>query len=491
MIKIKCTIFYLLFFCFAIIRAQEGIQWSNPIEVSTSAADKIPVVDLLQGNIPVVIWGNNSTIYFSKMIDGEFTSPLELSTGGVSPDIYSFGGIDMATSGNQIYIVFENFTNGIFLIRSLDGGETFEEPVNVIDPVQGKWATLPSIDIDDNNNLLVSVILENANETEANYIVMRSLDGGQSFGLPVEASTTADGDYVCECCPSDLYTKGDNVWLVFRNNDNNIRDIWMSKSSDGGDSFDQAVDVDETDWETFICPTSTPRIAPLANDKLITTWRSAGSGINRVYISTLNGVTMEYDFQTEMPLSNNEATQNNPNIAGARDTIGLVWEETGFGSNFTDLMFAFSINGTTDLISNRLNITEALGFQRYPSLSYLDGFFHLVYTESTGGIRYLVGEVTDEVSRIDHFPSTTLCLKIVEQPSTNNLIRLKNDCTINRFSFDAELFDLAGNRVQFWTNKMAQQKEEIVLELNEFPKGMYLLSLLTETGKWTSKIVIN
>ena len=203
--------------------SQNGIYWSAPIEVAPSSfGNKSSRVALLSDGSPVAIWGNGSKIYFSHFENGNFTTPIQINTNGISPDIYTFGGLGLATFGDKIFIVFEDFATGVHLVRSDNGGQTFELPVSVFDPPPGEWATIPSVGTDDMGNPLVSVLWELDNETNARYVMIRSDNGGQTFGLPAVASDPADGEYVCECCPSDIYSKGNEVFLVFRNNDNNL-----------------------------------------------------------------------------------------------------------------------------------------------------------------------------------------------------------------------------------------------------------------------------
>ena len=486
----KTYLFFAYFFIFTCshLLAQNGIQWSDPIDVSLTSGNKSPVVGTFNDGNPVLIWGNGSTILFTKMVDGLFIQPITVPTGSNSPNIYSFGGIDMAIKDNQIFIVYENFDNGIFIIKSSDEGNSFQAPVNVYDPIPGKWATLSSVAIDDNGNPLVSVILENTNETQGQFVMMRSLDAGDTFTSPVVASEAANGDYVCECCPSDIYTAGEDVWLVFRNNDNNLRDMWVTKSDDNGDSFDQGVDVDNTDWILNSCPISGPKIAPLSGDSLMTIWKSGGIGAIRVYISTLNGSTMEKGFEMVLPLSNTNAIQGSSNIAGANDTIGIVWDESGFGANGTDLMFALSTNGSQGLISNLSNITEATGTQKFPSLVFSDGVFHLFHTNGSG-LQYRSGLVADLVAT-NELVQNTNCFALIENPSTNRMIRLKNTCQLEDFKFDATLSDLSGKIIGIWNNKNFNFSNEFNFKVPMVPTGVYLLSISSKDGMWSEQVFI-
>ena len=487
--KVYFIFYSLLFLGCSDLLAQVGIQWSAPVDISVTSGNKSPVVGVLQDGSPALIWGNGSTILFTKMVDGAFITPIPLSTGSNTPNIYSFGGIDMAIKDNQIYIVYENFNDGVFIIKSADGGESFQAPVNVYDPVPGKWATLSSVAIDDTGNPLVSVILENTNETQGQYIMMRSSDAGATFSPPVVASEPADGDYVCECCPSDIYTQGDDVWLIFRNNDNNLRDMWVTKSDDNGDTFDQGVDVDDTDWVINACPISGPKMAPLAGDSLMTIWKSGGSGSVRVSISTLNAVTMEKGFEMTLPQTNMNALQDGPNIAGSQDTIGIVWEENGFGANGVDLMFALSINGSSGLLTNMANITEAPSSQKFPSLIFANGVFHLLHTNGSG-LQYRSGLVSDMVA-VNQTIQNTPCLELLENPSAAGTIKIRNTCQTEEFYFNAQLSDLSGKIVRTWNNNIFNNSDELNFDVPEVAAGLYLFSLTSKNGFWSQKVMIS
>lgn len=482
-----CSFFQLHFS--SLIQAQEGIFWSTPLTVATSSqGDDSPKIGLLSDGTPVVIWGRFGNIYFSKLSDGTFGEPVEVSTNGIDADIYNFGGIDLATHADNIFIVFENFNDGVFLIRSTDGGETFDNPVNVYDPPPGLWATLPSVATDENGNPLVSVIREQTNETEGQFIMMRSLDGGLSFEAPVVASEPASGDFVCECCPSDIYSTGEDVFLIYRNNDDNLRDMWVSRSVDGAASFESATDVDDTDWVLAACPISGPSIAPLVGDSLITAWASGASGSNRVSFSTLNGETMEKGWEFEFPRMNDNADQARPDVAGQNDTIGIVWEESGFGLDGVDLLFAFSKNGSNGLTNNIANLTETIGAQRFPSLTYANGFFHLVHTDGGNGLSYRKGTVS-EVSNNENARTSPLDFKLAPHPVSGKKLNLTFNQTVNG-PLDFRLFSTSGELIKYWEKIELNGEWSISLEIGDLSEGIYFLETISEKTRTVKKVIV-
>ena len=68
-------------------------------------------------------------------------------------------------------------------------------------------------------------------------------------GCPaVNASELADGNAMCECCPSLPFYAENRYYDLVRNNNGNIRDFWLMSSPDGI-TWDGAVDVDPLDWD--------------------------------------------------------------------------------------------------------------------------------------------------------------------------------------------------------------------------------------------------
>jgi hypothetical protein len=471
---VRTTIFIVLLFSSWMMPAQSGIEWSPPVNVSTTDGDKSPVIAAFDDGEVATVWGKGAAIYFSRTVDGTFLDPVVIPTPGITESIYAFGGLDMVIHDNSIFISFESFADGLFQIRSIDGGLNFEVAQNIFDPPTGKWATLSALAISENGNPMVSAILENTDETDARIVLIRSLDGGDTYEAEVIASEPARGDFVCECCTPDLITKGDDIWIVFRNNSNNLRDMWVSKSSDGGATFTEAIDVDETNWVINACPISGPKIAAMAGDSLISVWSSGADGSNKIYYSTLDGVHMEKGSEVNIPRLNANSFQSYPTVAGANDTVGMVWEESGFGANAGELIFALSKNGTTDLILNAANITQAPGSQRYPSLVFLNGVFHLFNTNGNGGLEYRRGRVSD-VSAVENQSVRSMCFNLMEQPVEGGIIKLSTVCENRSEIIKAKLYDVLGNKIKEWHLNPSNNNHR--LPVGSISTGMYILVL--------------
>ncbi|MBI1224680.1 MAG: T9SS type A sorting domain-containing protein [Bacteroidetes bacterium] len=467
------------------------IAWSTPIPVSTTTfGASSPKLGILASGEVVAVWGKSGTnpkIYFSRKTGDNFEAPTQINTNGIIPDIYGFGGLGMAVYGSKIFIVFENFDSGVHLLRSEDGGQTFLPPVSVFDPPASDWTTLASVAVDYAGNPIVSVIRELATEINARYIVIRSLDGGASFQPPVVASDPADGEYVCECCPSEMAVSGDSVWLVFRNNNNDQRDIWVSRSTDAATSFTTATDVDATDWVVNACPISGPRLHQIGGDSLLALWMSGATGQGRIYGATLHGGTMEKGWQFDFPaLNTNNSLQSFPSVAGSGDTICVVWEESGFGANAGEILYSFSQNGAEGLTTYPLtNLTKMPGNQKYPNIQFANGVFHLIY-QTGGGLEYRRGPLAI-INSIEETERVKPSFRLVENP-VSNFILLK---TAGQNQGNFTLYNRAGQAVKSWPIGDAAIGHLLKLPLpTGIPTGLYFLKMENDGVIWTEKVVV-
>ncbi|GEM_PF-583138 len=473
-----------------LVFSQTDIVWSEPIVVASSTyGASSPKLAVLPGGEVLAVWGKSGAgpkIYFSRKTGDSFEAPVELNTGGIVPDIYGFGGLDMTVFGEKVFVVFENFNSGVHLLRSEDGGQTFLPPTSVFDPPAGDWTTLATLTVDWQGNPIVSVIRQLANETEARYIVVRSTDGGASFLPPVIGSEPADGEHVCECCPSDMVASGDSVWLVFRNNDNNQRDVWVSRCTDQSATFDAATDVDETDWLVSACPVSGPRLQRIANDSLLAVWMSGASGQGRIYGATLHSGTMEKGWQFNFPATNTNSLQSFPSIAGSGDTLCVIWEESGFGGNAGELIYGFSTTGASGLSQYELtNLTQAPGNQKYPDLSFADGFFHLVY-QTVGALVYRRGPLAI-INGISEVPARSPGFELLANPVLGVVLVKMQTSGPSRFS----LLNSLGQPIQHWPLDAVSLGTTSQLRLaSGIPAGLYYLKMEKDGTVWTEKLMV-
>lgn len=483
----KVTLVYLAVICssFSVV-AQSTVQWSDSIVVdSTSRPITAPRIALLSDGTPLVTWGINgdfvnftSQIWCSRFENGAFTTPIGVLKEPDVPQLYGFGGYDVALSDNQVFIVFEQQQQGIFLVKSEDGGLTFGSASSVHGSVAGGYVILSAVTVDGTGNPVVSYILHKQQDTD--YMVRRSTDGGLSFNEdPVVGNASAPGGAVCECCTSDLLASGDSVWLLFRNNNQDLRDIWVSRSTDLAATFDTAADVDATDWQLNFCPIAGPRMAR-SGDSLITVWMSGASGTPRVYLSTLHAGTMQggqqFDFLTTSGL---QISQSQADVAAVGDTIGMVFVENG-----NEILFHFSTKGATGLNNQNIRFTEPDHTLQLPSVAFRNGVFHLVYVDATSHqVIYRQGILTGKSTTYEQPKASKQDITVFPNPVKTGSFWVKSESQMLQ---EISLFDIFGKTI--FRGKL--NAGETNVQTANFPKGVYFLKIKTHQEELFRPIVV-
>ncbi len=447
-----------------------------------------PRIGLLPDGSPLVVWaktsGTDAQIWISRQENGTFLPPVSISTGNIFPSIYDFGGLDLAVSGSRVFVVFEKFNLGIFLARSDDGGLTFLPPVQIFATAPGQRSILPTLATDAAGNPMVSFICT-SNFEPAKYLFVRSTDGGATFLPPVVASESVPGGgVVCECCLSDMAVSGDSIWLAFRANRGDIRDIWVARTTDAGKTFATAADVDNTDWEINACPVSAPRIFH-DGEKLATVWMSKGLGKIRVYANGLDAATMQPDEPFQLPLpAAADGAQNRPDVAGFGKTLGVVWESDGFSGTGQDIVFAFSETGVAGLENAPIvHVAAEIGEQFFPQLAFGKGVFHLIYTDYfTETVKYQKGILPTSGSQ--NLTTTFAEFEISPNPVVGGqlVFWIKNLPKNLKKAVVADAFGRVVLTQNFTQNQDSEKNDARILEVGNLERGVYFLQLLDETG---------
>lgn len=458
------------------VQAQTTLQWSDSLVVaSTPLPITAPRVTLLPDGTPFITWGvssNPARIWSTRFENGVFSTPVSVVLGSVAPDLFGFGGYDVAVSDSQIFVVFEQTQTGIMLARSDDGGLSFNPPVLVQSAVSGGYVTLSSVVVDGSGNPVVSYILD---KNGATYQVHRSTDGGLTFQQPVIANAPAAGEYVCECCTSDMLASGDSIWLVFRNNNQNQRDIWVSRSTDLAASFDVAADVDTTDWVVNACPISGPRMAR-SQDQLMTAWMSKAGGSGRVYLSMVQAGSMLPAEQLGFPPALPQTSQGQPDIVASGDTVVLAFVE-----KLKDIVVHFSTNGTADLPAQVSRLAISNHALQYPSLAFRNGVVHLVYVDVSGDkVFYRTGTFDQSSGAVE---AQNAADWLYPNPSSG-LFTLKR---MDHPMLEIRIQDAHGSIIQVLNPSLTG--EDINLNLSQQPAGVYFVQLRTVQGWQFAKLI--
>lgn len=394
----------IILFLIPFLSISQDLEWSDYQSIS-SGSDGYgrPRICLTHNNNPFIIWTKDNspkTINASKWDGNSFSSPYSILPNGLDP-AGGWQAPEIASSSDTIYIVFVSTAitnNAIFLIRSFDGGLIFSDTIRVSDDSNLNRYNLPNVTINDLGQPIVTYMEYELNWHNPRQIVKTSNDYGTTFSAAVNGSNLSPGE-PCDCCRADIVSSGNDIYLLYRNNDINIRDSYISYSNDGGLTFSSFVDIDFVSWLFPNCPSSTPR-AIISGDSLIVARRSGAiNNINEIYLSAVNKFNLEFSYNNVVdPLG--FGLQDYPELAGNEDTIGLVWQDNRNG--VLDCYFSHTFLGASSLNGSvKITDSSSMGNQTDPDIAYSNKVFYFVYVDnSSHEILFVTASIKENVSLI-------------------------------------------------------------------------------------------
>ncbi len=247
----------------------------------------------------------------------------------------------------------------VWYTRSTDKGKTWTMAMSISDADDSsKYAQdFPSIACDSSDNLYVSFLDSRETQRKQSAYVhlslTRSTNGGMSWSSHTKADVLPNGvGGTCECCAEHIASSPDgHLFIVFRSNINNVRDIWMARSNDKGLTFAPALNVMTGDWNIADCPVTGPNIALDDSNGAHIVWRDSrdnnGGTAHLFYATVANGST-----QTPMNMmidASGAQTPNYPNIAlyDHHRFVVITYETFNYG-----MRYILNANGAP-LVNNR------------------------------------------------------------------------------------------------------------------------------------------
>ncbi|MDQ3111938.1 MAG: T9SS type A sorting domain-containing protein [Bacteroidota bacterium] len=382
----------------------QPLFWSGEITVANGSTygKTRPRIAITSGNIPVIMWGGGTAaepLYTARWNGTGFDTPVTITPVNMDPFIDSWAGAEIAASGNTVFVVFKAepmMTTNIYVVKSTDGGVTWGLPIQA-DMGVGPLDDFPSIAVSDAGNPSVMFMVFDSVMADPHYVVTSSVDGGATYPPAITVSDSAS-DEVCDCCPGYLAIKGNYFVPAWRRNSSNIRDMWIGISSDAGMTYPDVMDMDNTNWMITSCPSSGP--SPfLTTDSVITAFMSRASGSYRIYLSTASYTGLQNGFTAFADNTVTSTTiQNYPFLAGSNDTVALVYQQTVSGNS--DAMYSYSYTGASGLSGNSYVLNNsAAGNQKNPHVAYSSGTFHFVWVDfATGNVMYKAGTIPTGIS---------------------------------------------------------------------------------------------
>ena len=375
--------------------AQITWDFAEPIPVAGEEfGNRCPRLVLDASGNPVVLMGKSGEgLFLATSDNGVFNTPLHIPTldnvfmaDAEGPSIAVHG----STLGLAYQVSGEWATGGQYMTTQ-DGGQTWS-PSFPISPDATEDHFMPMLAFDDAGNPFVAVKF--GDDPMVVEGVMRSSDGGQTFQPAQPASADVGSGLACECCPSKTIFGHGRYYSVYRQNDENLRDMRLVSSEDGA-TWDHQLDLDPTDWMISACPETGASLAWLPDGRLASTFRSSGNGTSEVYINVSDVASpMSSDVGATVSVTNfiEVGNQDQPHIACGPTHTVAVWQENSGG---WEIHAASSAN---DALPNGLSnagepiSTSLSGSNLHPEVAIHGSKVHVVWKNSgTGQVMYLRG----------------------------------------------------------------------------------------------------
>jgi len=270
---------------------------------AAGSSERSPILQLGRDGgiyIAYIKGSSNGDIYFTRSSDygKTFMTPKRVTTTGkVNPTLQRTAQFVLDTKDNVHMVWMEARVNNqpdIWYSHSTDKGMTWTMPMSVVDADDSSkyMQDFCSIAVDSSDNLYVSFLdfreEQRKNTTSGALYLTRSSDGGKTWSVNTKTNVMPGGiGGTCECCKQDIAVSPQgHVYIGFRSNINNRRDIWVARSMDKGDTFEEVIPIQSSPWTIQACPASGPNIALDMKENLHVVWideRDDSSQANAYY----------------------------------------------------------------------------------------------------------------------------------------------------------------------------------------------------------------
>jgi hypothetical protein len=291
-----------------------------------------------------VVWADNSTgkfnVLFKRSTDGgaAFGNTINLSNNINGLSVYPR--IAVSGTSNNVYVVWaDSISREIYFKRSTDGGATFGNSFNLSN--NNGLSVYPRIAASTTSNDVYVVWSDNS---KGNYDILfkRSTDGGATFNFTKDLSnndklSARTGTNITAFNPQ-IETSGKNVYVVWENHNKmqyaNKSDVFMKKSTDGGDTFFGTFGVN---LSSNIGASINPQLAisPNNNNKVYVIWQDSTPQYVRPGLSYDIFFKQSFDngqmSNRTVNLSHSFGASINPQIATSgsiANNVYVVWQDT-------------------------------------------------------------------------------------------------------------------------------------------------------------------
>jgi hypothetical protein len=247
-----------------------------------------------------------------------------------------------ASDGNNVYVAYTSEINGqssILFTRSTDRGASFSTPISVSnDQASGSFSFLNAIAANGNN---VYVVWTRVTNNAEDIYLAKSTDGGVTFSNPIQVESGGNGR-----SPA-IAVSGNNVYVVwqdFTTSPSSLEpEIFFSASIDAGATFSAPIDISNTAGPL----SKNPSIAANGNNVYVV-WADCSTNSLNCRISYAKSNNVGDTFTTPVTISDLESSL--PDVAVLGNTVYVVYGRSFPNSQNVQVRDVFLIKGTDTLV---------------------------------------------------------------------------------------------------------------------------------------------
>ena len=323
---------------FFIKSEDNGKTFSKAINLSNSTEfSERPQIAVSKNGI-FIVWTdtinpNNKEIIFTKSEDNGKTFSKAVN---ISNNSKNSSSQEISVFNENVYVVWqesdksnidESNEGNIILIKSIDGGNTFKDSILL---VNNTIDAFPKIDSYGNN---VYIVWNNENKNSSGLFLVKSSDKGNNFDEVIKLSVDNNfGESQISVNKNEVLISWGG--LLTKSIDN----IYFVKSNDNGNTFTDANTVSEgiigfndrnnyTKSGNIIKNPVNVEIASY-NNLTFVAWQNSFSKQNEdILLLLLNNQKQKNDYERLSNLSNNPSVSECPSITISNNNIYVIWED--------------------------------------------------------------------------------------------------------------------------------------------------------------------
>jgi hypothetical protein len=348
-----------------------SLGFTNHVIISNISSDSQSPMILVSNDGVFVLWVENkngrSDIFFTKSVDGgiTFETPVNLSASLQGQSGYA----TFAQKDKDVYVVWQTSisgTAGVFLARSLDGGTNFEKPIMLSDI--SKLSAFPQVSM--SNNHVYSTWIEKSDNNSTNIVFVKRDIQGNAFDAPLYITHNTGNSGIPKILADE-----NKVYLIWEDNSRGNFEVYISKSNDYGKSFQGPIDVSNNTGQS-----GTPQIM-VSKDNVYAVWMDNVSGnYDILFAKSADGGK---SFGTPVNISKFHGDSGYPQLVVFGNDVYVAWTQTISNQNY-DVFFTKSSNNG-DTFDTPINLSNNSGSSGWSQISVDGDNVYVNWVDSTSG----------------------------------------------------------------------------------------------------------